>query len=300
MSLAAAGTEGPGAEIDASVSRYETQRFRAVGFDFTISLNDCDLGRFLDEAWAPMAVPGTPTHRYAVLDRGPGAHRRFWLLFDGVRYTETDRPSNALRMLSWHVNGQVVAHRGDRLVLHAAAAEHEGRALLIPAEMESGKTTLVAGLTRAGLRYLTDEAVAIEPSAILVHPYAKPLSVDPGSWEVLGALRPKLPKGLDPYLATQWQVPASSIRPDAVGRACPPAWIVTTCYQPGAATELTPLSPSEAVIAVARNTFHFAEDPRRHLPTIASVVAQCERYSLVVGDLDRACDLVLDLVTKET
>jgi hypothetical protein len=292
--------DGPGPAIDESVWGYETRRFRAVGFDFSIALNDPDLGRFLDEAWAPMAVPGTAAHRYAILDRGPGAHRRFSLHFDGDRYTETNRPSNALRMLCWHVNGQVVAHRGDHLLLHAAAAEHDGRALLIPATMESGKTTLVAGLTRAGLRYLTDEAVAVDPSANLVHPYAKPLSVDPGSWEVLAALRPDVPQTLEPYLATQWQVPALSIRADAVGRPCPPAWLVTTSYQSGARTALTPLSPSEAVIAVARNTFHFDQDARRHLATIGALVARCQRYRLVVSDLDRACELVLDLVGKET
>jgi hypothetical protein len=75
---------------------------------------------------------------------------------------------------------------------------------------------------------------------------------------------------------------------------------VTTTYQPGVATTLEPLSPSEAVMAVARNTFHFQDDPRRHLATIAALVRRCERYRLVVSDLDRACQLVLDLVGKET
>ena len=48
--------------------------------------------------------------------------------------------------------------------------------------MESGKTTLVAGLVLAGLRYLTDEAVAIRPADGGITPFPKALSVDHGSW----------------------------------------------------------------------------------------------------------------------
>ena len=44
--------------------------------------------------------------------------------------------------------------------------------------MESGKTTLTAGLVRAGFDYLSDEAVAFDWDTLDIVPYAKPLSID--------------------------------------------------------------------------------------------------------------------------
>lgn len=283
--------------LDGMTWAYETSRFVASGYAFSIRVMDADLGRFLDEAWAPTSAPGEPDHRYSLIDRGAGIRRRrFSLYWDDRLVVTTGRPSRALGMLSWHVNREVVATRGGHLVLHAAGAEHRGRAVIIPAVMESGKTTLVAGLTRSGLRYLTDEAVFVDPTTLCVQPYPKPLSVDPGSWAVLPSLRPLVPPAVTPYLCEQWQVPAASIRDDAVGGACLPAWIITTSYEAEQPTTLTPLSAGEAIIALAQNTFAFDTAPSHHLETIAAVVRQCRRYRLVVSDLDRACDLVLELL----
>jgi hypothetical protein len=278
---------------------YETSRFSTCGYDFSIRVMDVELGRFLDDAWAPTAVPGEATHRYSLIDRGAGVRRgRFSLYWDDELVVTTGRPSRALGMLSWHVNRQVVGNRGDRLVLHAAGAEHRGRALVIPGVMEAGKTTLVAGLTRRGLRYLTDEAVFIDPVTTCVRPYPKPLSIDPGSWTVLSSLRPIVPPALAPFLCEQWQVPATSIRDDAVGPPCRPAWIVATSYDAARPTTLTELSASDAVVTLAESTFDFDAAPTRHLEAIAAVVRGCRRYRLVVSDLDRACDLVLELLEE--
>lgn len=284
--------------LEQSSWTYETSRFRAVGYDFSVRVMDAALGCFLDEAWAPTAVPGASTHRYSLVDNGPAADHRYRLYWDDTYVGQVRRESQALGLLCWHVNRQVVANRGEHLVLHAAAAEHGGRAVIIPAVMESGKTTLVAGLTRAGLRYLTDEAVFIEPESLLVQPYLKPLSVDPGSWTVLPSLRPRVSADVEPYLEKQWQVAPSSIGPDAVGGVCSPAWIVTTSYQPDRPTAIEPMSASESAIALAQNTFGLDADPRRHLDVIAALVRQCRRYRLVVSDLDQACDLVLQMLEE--
>ena len=76
------------------------------------------------------------------------------------------------------------------MLVHAGAVEWDGHAALFPAPMESGKTTLVAGLVRAGARYLSDEAAAIDPETLLVHPFPKSLTIGAGSWEVLADLAP--------------------------------------------------------------------------------------------------------------
>jgi hypothetical protein len=91
--------------------------------------------------------------------------------------------------------------------------------LVFAGVMEAGKTTLVAGLVRAGFGYLTDEAGAIERETLLIQPYPKPLSLEPGSWPLFPELEPQADLATDEYKAYEWQVPTAAIRPGALGRS---------------------------------------------------------------------------------
>jgi hypothetical protein len=60
--------------------------------------------------------------------------------------------------------------------IHAGVVAHHGRAIVMPGDSFSGKTTLVAELVRAGAAYYSDEYAVIDAQG-LVHPYARPLSI---------------------------------------------------------------------------------------------------------------------------
>jgi hypothetical protein len=167
--------------------------------------------------------------------------------------------------------------------------------VLLPAPAESGKTTTIAGLVRAGFGYLTDEAVAIDPDTLLAQPYPKALSVDRGSWEVLADLRPPH----DDRVAGQWQLPSRLIRPNAVSGPAPVRFVVTPAYAAGSTTRLEPISPGEMLVGLADGTFQFQDDAQRNLAVLARVVTSADCYRLTVGDLDRAVLLIEELVRSE-
>src|SRR5207344_950749 len=114
---------------------------------------------------------------------------------------------------------------------HAGGIERDGVACVLPADPESGKTTLTTGLVRAGYSYLTDEAVSFDWETGEIEPYPKPLSIDPGSQFLFPELEPSLPPGADGEADGQWQVPPSSIRTDAVGGRCRAAYVVFPKYE---------------------------------------------------------------------
>ena len=245
--------------------------FAALGYRVELNVEDpalaAELARVLDSLASPATLPATP---YEV--------------------TPSER---VLSEVMWHLNAEAVASSPGHLLLHAGAVAVADRAVLLPASMECGKTTLVAGLVRRGLDYLTDETVAIDPVDITVLAYPKPLSIDQGSWEVLADLRPRH----DPWHTFQWQVRPDDIRPGCVARRpCRPALMIAPRYVAGAATRLTPMVRSEAVVYLAENSFNFRSDGARWLPVAGAVIAQCDCYRLIVGDLDDACRLVLDAV----
>jgi hypothetical protein len=198
--------------------------------------------------------------------------------------------------LSWHINRSVIEHSVDRYVLmHAAAATLAGVTVVLAADMESGKTTTVAGLLRSGFDYVTDEAVALDPETGRVSPFSKTLSLDPGSWKLFpecaprAALHPRLQWYVEPHRlgSMSWSVPVAA-----------PEIVLFPKYVAGATTEVLPVSRAEAAHEMARMTFDFARHPRRNLATAARVATTATCARLRIGDLDEAVELVHELVSQ--
>jgi Coenzyme PQQ synthesis protein D (PqqD) len=79
-----------------------------------------------------------------------------------------------------------------RAVIHGAALARNGIGLALAGPSGSGKTTLAAALVSRGFDYLSDDAVPLsEPDGEIV-PWPLPLSIKPGSMELLKSRFPEL------------------------------------------------------------------------------------------------------------
>ncbi len=171
------------------------------------------------------------------------------------------RPGDALAWVVWDVNRSAAEATGDHLLFHAGALEALCGAVLVPGPSGSGKSTLVASLARAGLGYLTDELVALDLETGCALPYAKPITVKPGSFDVLADMAPSAcvasdadGDGVDGVAvgsvasrsdATEWHVSVGEGTGRAIGGPCAPAVVVVPRYETGAHTTLTPLSDTK-------------------------------------------------------
>jgi hypothetical protein len=275
-----------------------TPSYRALDFDFAVRTASDDLADYVERLLAPLATDRPARHLYSVVDDGARFKSRYALYFEGQHIVRTPLEPLALAFLLWHVNQAVVVASDRYLLLHAAAAAYNGSAILLPAAMDSGKTTLVAGLVQRGCGYLTDEAAAIDPVTHHIDPYPKPLSIERGSWDVLADLRPELDDRFLPYAQDQWHVVPDSIRPGAVAEPCPARLIVSPRYQAGAKTTIEPISRAQAVLMLAENAFNFASHKAESLHTLAEMVRRCECYRLTIGSQEDACDEVMSIVER--
>jgi HprK-related kinase A len=288
------------ARLDARAWPRTTPVFRALGLTFDARLMGDDLADYLELILAPLRAPAgtTAAHRFSVVDDGERYQRRYAVYFDGLPIVRTPSEPLALVYLLWHLNRAVVEASNAWLLLHAAAAERDGAAVLLPAPMDAGKSTLVAGLTLHGFRYLTDETVALDPHTARVDPYPKPLSIEMGSWDALAPLRPQLDARFARFSDEIWHVVPDAIRPGAIAPACTARAVVSPRFDPGATTALEPISRAEAVMLLAENAFNFSAHGAAGLDTLATVVRSCECYRLTVGTLDDACDRIVDVMSR--
>jgi hypothetical protein len=286
--------------LDTANWAYQTSRFVALGHDFALRTDDVELGRYADQVFATFAVSGRPRAYYSLFDRGPGAARPHVLYVGREQVAISTAKWLVVDRLFWHVNRTAIGSVHDALLVHAAAAGVDGRAVLLPARMESGKTTLVAGLVQRGLGYLTDEAAVIDPVTRRVSPFPKALTVDEGSWSVLPDLRPERSADVEPYVSRQWHVDPRAIRPDALAGDSEIICIVSPQYVAGATTALLPMAKSAALVLLCECTFYLDRHGRAGFDALSELVRRTPTYRLVIGDLESACREVMTLFDEIT
>lgn len=266
--------------------------FDALGFGFDVAVDDARVAGRIECVFQSLVTTTAAEHHY-VLDAVPGSDPPDCeLRLDGSSIVALPDLDGLVQSLVHDLNRRAT-DASPHLVLHAGGVEHHGVGVVLPGVMEAGKTTLTAGLVRAGLGYLTDEAVALDRTTLAIHPYPKPLSLDPGSW----SLFPELEDRDDiAATATQWQVPPTAIGPGLLGQSCPVGLIVFPRHTAGAAVALEPVGRAEALVELAHHTIRFDEQARQGLELLAEVIRGAECYRLVAGELDDAVAAVTSLL----
>jgi hypothetical protein len=279
------------------------RRYRVLAYEFRIKANARNLA-FLHRFLAPFEGEIAQDVGLYELRREPGEKRPWAVYRDGLRLLRGTVPETILEFVLWDVSTTAIASNHGFLAIHAAAASWRGRGIVLPAPPDSGKSTLVAGLTRAGFAYLTDEAALIDPATAMLQPFPRSLWLErPSMNAVFGPEEPPLRW----QTGRQFQVRPADLRARAIGRACPVRYIVAPSYQAGAETALIPMTRAEAVVMMAQHAFHFDRFGGRGIELLGRVVAGAACYRAQVGDLDDAVRLIkrevdkgLEVPTKST
>lgn len=269
----------------------------ALGHRFELfSEHAGDFRSVLQPILSPLRSEDAATSRYEIRRDGDEP-LPFTLYFDGTRVAGGRVAADLVGIFTWHVNRTVIERTVDsHVLLHSAAAVRGGVTVILPADQESGKTTTVAGLLRSGFDYLTDEAVALDPSSGWVTPFPKNLSLDPGSWPLFPECRPM---GC-PDRVRQWQVPACSLGARVVRHPVPPPRVIVfPKYARGADTLVVPVSKAEAVHELARMSFDFPRHAARNLATLGRVSRHATVARLVIGCLSEAIDAIDAIVSEQ-
>jgi len=234
----------------------------------------------LPPGWRPLKSARVDRLFSLVGGAAPGGRsRRVSLLYSGVarRAAATDS-SEVLRALAADLRFAIAAGAPRRVFVHAGVVEWRGRAVMLPGQSFSGKSTLVAALLRAGARYYSDEFAVLD-SRGRVHPFAKPLSL-------------RRAAGVD-------ETPPEAFGSSAGSRPLPVAVVAFSRYREGARWRTRRLSRGRALLELLRHTGPARRRPADALACLGRVVSGAMTFSAVRGEADEAAGALLRLSEAE-
>lgn len=194
--------------------------------------------------------------------------------------------TTAVELLLWAIDEAAVQASDRLLLVHAGAAERDGRVVLVPGASGAGKSTVVSGLVDRGWRYLTDEVVAIDPESGRLVPYPRAAKVELQAAVLLDLV--EVGAG-DPPDAYRIPFPA--------GSSAVVVMVVVPSVDPDAVVRLEPMRPAEAVAAMASSTWNLQRHRQRGLDQLAAIARRpCFRVRL--GE-PRAVASAIDLAVFE-
>jgi len=279
---------------------YRTPILTALSYRFAVRTDDECLGRRVDAVFTGLRDPSAkaPAQHWYSLTAADGLAGTVDVLRDDESLARRVRPDDALGWVVWDVNRAAAEAGAEHLLFHSGAVEAAGTGILFPGASGSGKSTLVAGLVRSGFGYLTDELVAFDMASGMLLPYAKPITVKPGSFAVLSDMDPGAwpAPGSGHGTGQEWQVGVGEGTGLGIGTPCAPEFVIAPHFEPGAETTLNPLSETQAFFALAVNAVNLVGHGSVGTCALGRLAGECQCFSLAFSDLDEACCIILELV----
>lgn len=268
-----------------------TTGFDALGFTFCITADDTAL---LDDITRPFAALAgtTAEHEYELVANGSDG---FAIRFADEHVGTAADPGDLVTALVHDVTRRALALT-DLMVMHAGGVSDGGVVLGLPGAPGAGKTTLVAGLLRRRLGYVTDEALAVDPATLEVVAYPKPLSMKAGAAELFPELVAAGVLPVGPLGHGERQVAPGDLSARVAMCGQPIGVFVFPRRGADGASRLERLSRAEAIVDAAHQTFGFAEQARTRLDLLAEIVRGAECWRLTIGSLDSAVDALGELI----
>jgi hypothetical protein len=183
-------------------------------------------------------------------------------------------------------------------MLHASAVGAGGRCVVFPGARGSGKSTLAAALVAAGVDFVTDDYAPLEQTTWRVWPVPYAPGVKRGSWRPLRRHYPDLDARPVHKLAGL-QIRYLDLAPQhmaPLNRGLPVAALVFPRYKAGRALEGRRITGMEALAGLCHGRSLLDRQPEVLAETLRWIEA-VPAYRLIYGDLDRAVEWVLSLLS---
>ena len=182
------------------------------------------------------------------------------------------------------------------LLLHAAAVERDGRAVVMTGESGAGKSTLAALLQARGWRLMADEFVLVDPDTGAIWPFPRPVSVKNAAIPVVKAALPDgrwgpamtdTPKGTIQHLVPEGAALAMANVPAT------PALLLFPRF--GHVADQRPVGAGEAFVRLTQASTNYVGLGERGYRALTGLVRGVTRAAIDYPDIETAASMIEDL-----
>src|SRR5712692_4675918 len=198
----------------------------------------------------------------------------YWNLLRVARARNFDEVLDAFES---HVQLTVAEHAPRRIFVHAGVVGWKDRAILIPGLSQSGKTTLVDQLIRAGATYYSDEYAVLDERG-RVHPYARPLGIR------------------SPDSTRARKVRAEEIGAHVGSKPLRVGLVVSTKFKDGARWRPRTLTRGKGVLELMANTVSARSQPELALTVLPKALEVAQILKGVRGEATEIVESILERV----
>lgn len=222
---------------------------------------------------------------------------RRWLRPQVVVFVDGECPAaplpleQAVAVMEGCLNWCIYTQMHQYFIVHAAALERDGFAVILPAPPGYGKSTLCAALTYRGWRLLTDELTLISLETGAVIPLARPISLKNESIQVMSAFAPQAVFGPESPGTIKGTIAHMRPPSDSVLRAnesALPGWVVFPQFKPGGAAESRQLPKAQAFMRVAESSVNYPILGAQGFELLSNVIDMTDCWEFIYGDLNAA------------
>ena len=194
------------------------------------------------------------------------------------------------------MNLQMALGQRRYLLLHAAAAERDGKALLMTGMSGAGKSTLSALLSARGWRFMGDEFALLDPMTGLVHAFPRLVSLKNAAIDEVMRALPDARFG--PLLAGTPKGDVRHLVPDAtavaaMGTPVTPALLLFPSYGFDAAERVVP--PSEVFVRLTQASTNYVALGERGFTALTRLVKSLPALAIDYPDTESALAQVENL-----
>ena len=270
--------------------------FQVPGLILEICCQDKEIGVMIDEAMAYLETAPGSTFEASLLIVPAEKEADCWNIFSDSNLLFTDvRKESVLPHILQLIFDLSSKALNRYFLFHAAVITNNSKAILFPAHVGSGKTTLAAMLAKQGFQFFSDELAVIDVENLHVQPFAMPMSIKPGSLPVLVPEYPELDTLTDHFRpdgkVVRYLPPPTESLPKTDDAADVSA-LVFPQYGNGAKNQFISLSKEETLQRLAKTCSSDRFLRPQDIKAMLAMIEQSETLALQYEDTGEAIRLL--------
>jgi len=212
----------------------------------------------------------------------------YYIKRNGEVFFKTSNRSEIVPLLEWDFYKFFIGSQRDFYLIHSSVLSKNGKGYLFPGNSGKGKTTMAMKLLMKEFSYISDEVAIIDPVSLKVYPFPINLCLKEQPEKEFSEFQESFEELVCGYGDEEWSlwcIDPVEISDKIEYYPVNIDYIIFTNYSLSSKSHLDPISKSEAVLGLIKNSLNFAAFKKEGVELLASFVKKASCYRFTAGEM---------------